>query len=46
VEHISEIYLLIFGDFKKHMFKYQFFSVAQAVENVNVLSWESAETLG
>lgn len=42
VEYISEIFLLIFGDFKKHLFNYQFFSVAQAVENYEVLNWNSA----
>jgi hypothetical protein len=31
VQYISEIFLLIFGDFKKHTFKYQFLSPAQAV---------------
>ena len=39
----SEFKLLIFGDFKKHTFKYQFLSSALAVDGVQTLSIESAK---
>lgn len=42
VKNVTELYLLIFGDLKKHTFKYQFLSTATAVKNYKVVSWEPA----
>ena len=44
IEWISEIKLLIFGDFKKHTFKYQFLSTAIPLENVIIKTVESVST--
>lgn len=38
IEWFSEVKLLIFGNFKKHTFKYQFLSTAIPVDGVNLKS--------
>ena len=42
VQFFPTLKLLIFGDFKKHTFKYQFLSTANPVENYEVISQSSA----
>jgi len=42
LNHLFEIYLLIFADLKKHLFNYQFYSTATSVSNYKVLAWTPA----
>ncbi len=43
MNHLYEIYLLIFADLKKHLFNYQFYSTAHAVTNYTIKSWKTCQ---